>query len=93
MCGISVILRLDGDAATDLADLNRMHRAQRHRGPDGQRAFAIDRRFEGRRFERVPALYDDPAALSMVAAVRRLRISDMRPERIGRWYLPISAAG
>src|SRR6516164_10868574 len=81
MCGISAILRLDGDAAMDLVDLDRMHRAQRHRGPDGQGAFTIDRRFEGRRFERVPALWnDEPAELSMVAAVRRLRISDMRPE-------------
>ena len=81
MCGISAILRLDGDAAMDLVDLDRMHRAQRHRGPDGQGAFTIDRRFEGRRFERVPALWaDQPAELSMVAAVRRLRISDMRPE-------------
>ena len=58
-----------------------MHAAQRHRGPDGQGAFTIDRRFEGRRFERVPAAHDGPpAGLSLIAAVRRLRISDVRPE-------------
>jgi asparagine synthase (glutamine-hydrolysing) len=81
MCGISAILRLDGDAAADLADLDRMHVAQRHRGPDGEGAFTIDRHFQGRRFERVPAAHDDrPADLRVIAAVQRLRISDVRPE-------------
>lgn len=81
MCGISAILRLGGSAAPDLADLDRMHRAQRHRGPDGEGAFAIDTRFEGRRFDRVPTPGEvDAAGLRAVAAVRRLRISDLRPE-------------
>jgi asparagine synthase (glutamine-hydrolysing) len=80
MCGISVILRLNGDAAADLADLDRMHRAQRHRGPDGEGAFTIDRYYEGRRFERLSAIHDRAAELRMVAAVRRLRISDTRPQ-------------
>jgi asparagine synthase (glutamine-hydrolysing) len=80
MCGISAILHLESDAAVDLADLDRMHRAQRHRGPDGEGAFTIDRHFEGRRYERVPDPREArPAPLRMVAAVRRLRISDLRP--------------
>jgi asparagine synthase (glutamine-hydrolysing) len=80
MCGISAILHLESDAAGDLADLDRMHRAQRHRGPDGEGAFTIDRHFEGRRYERVPDPRDErPAELRVVAAVRRLRISDVRP--------------
>ena len=69
MCGISAIVRLDGDAAMDLADLDCMHRAQKHRGPDGKGAFTIDRRCDGRRFERVPVLHHDrPAELSIRAA-------------------------
>ena len=51
MCGISAICRTEGDAASDLADLERMHNAQRHRGPDGEGAFTIDRQFKGRRHE------------------------------------------
>jgi asparagine synthase (glutamine-hydrolysing) len=80
MCGISAIVRLDGDAAEDLADLDRMHHAQGHRGPDGEGAFTIDRKFEGRRYDRVPGRADrGPAELRVIAAVRRLRISDLRP--------------
>jgi asparagine synthase (glutamine-hydrolysing) len=80
MCGISAILRFEGDATRDLADLDRMHYAQRHRGPDGEGAFAIDRRFKGRRYEHVPAPGNlSSAELCFVAAVRRLRISDTRP--------------
>ena len=95
MCGISAILRLDGDAADDLADLDRMHRAQRHRGPDGEGAFTIDRQFEGRRCERVPARGDGAGRRSFAWSRRcggcgyptcgRLPIS--------RWSPPISAAG
>jgi asparagine synthetase B (glutamine-hydrolysing) len=36
MCEISAIFRFEGDAGADLAELDRMHRAQRHRGPDGR---------------------------------------------------------
>jgi asparagine synthase (glutamine-hydrolysing) len=80
MCGISAIVRLEGDAAVDFAHLSRMHRAQRHRGPDGEGAFTIDRHFEGRRYEGVPSSNEDqPSALRLIAAVRRLRISDLRP--------------
>jgi len=79
MCGISAIFRLQGDAAGDLADLERMHCAQRHRGPDGEGAFTIDRHFDGRRYERVPVAHDAGLAeLRLIAAVRRLRISDVR---------------
>jgi asparagine synthase (glutamine-hydrolysing) len=80
MCGISAIIRLEGDAAVDFADLSRMHHAQRHRGPDGEGAFTIDWHFQGRRYERVPAPDEERLArLRMIAAVRRLRISDLRP--------------
>jgi asparagine synthase (glutamine-hydrolysing) len=80
MCGISAIVRLEGDAAVDLADLSRMHRAQRHRGPDGEGAFTIDSHFEGRRYNSVPTSQGGQSAgLRLIAAVRRLRISDLRP--------------
>jgi asparagine synthase (glutamine-hydrolysing) len=80
MCGISAILRLEGGAVADLADLDRMHRAQQHRGPDGEGAFVIDRQFAGTRYERVPSPGDlQSTELRVVAALRRLRISDPRP--------------
>lgn len=80
MCGISVICRAEGDAAGDLADLERMHNAQRHRGPDGEGAFTIDRQFEGRRYEHVPRSRDErQTELRVIAALRRLRVSDTRP--------------
>jgi asparagine synthetase B (glutamine-hydrolysing) len=47
MCGISAIFRFEGDAGADLADLD-MHRAQRHRGPDGKGALVIYRHLRGR---------------------------------------------
>jgi asparagine synthase (glutamine-hydrolysing) len=79
MCGISAICRTEGDAASDLADLERMHNAQRHRGPDGEGGFTIDRQFKGRRHEHVPKSRDEgQAELRVIAAVRRLRISDTR---------------
>jgi asparagine synthetase B (glutamine-hydrolysing) len=54
MCGISAIFRFAGDAGADLSDLDLMHRAQRHRGPDGEGALVIDRHLEGRRYQRLP---------------------------------------
>jgi len=78
MCGISAILRLDGDAGVDLEDLDRMHRALRHRGPDGEGAVVVDAHFEGRRYQRVPAERRPLRELRFIAAVRRLRIYDMR---------------
>jgi len=81
MCGISGIVRFGGSAAVDLADLDTMHRAQRHRGPDGEGAITIDRTFAVRRFDRVPTLADQGSCeLNMIGAVRRLRISDLRAE-------------
>ena len=64
MCGISAICRTEGDATGDLADLERMHDAQRHRGPDGEGAFTIDRQFKGRRYEHVPKSRDGGQAFS-----------------------------
>ena len=77
MCGISAIYRFDGDPGGDLADLRRMHDAQRHRGPDGEGAFVIRRDFGGARFDRIP---DDDSSMRFAGAVRRLRVSDPRPE-------------
>jgi asparagine synthase (glutamine-hydrolysing) len=77
MCGISAIVRFDGDQAQDLADLRRMHDAQRHRGPDGEGAFVIRNDFSGARFDRIP---EKDALMCFAGAVRRLRVSDPRPE-------------
>jgi asparagine synthase (glutamine-hydrolysing) len=77
MCGISAILRFDGDPSRDLADLGRMHDAQRHRGPDGEGCFVIGRDFAATRFGQVPAGNDGHR---FIGAVRRLRVSDPRPE-------------
>jgi asparagine synthase (glutamine-hydrolysing) len=80
MCGISAIFRFEGDAGADLADLDRMHCAQRHRGPDGEGALMIDRQLQGRRYARPPVTgRERPEGLRLVAAVRRLRICDVRP--------------
>jgi asparagine synthetase B (glutamine-hydrolysing) len=79
MCGISAIFRFEGDAGADLADLDLMHRAQRHRGPDGEGALVINQHLQGRRYERLPVPNaEKPEQLRLVAAVRRLRISDLR---------------
>jgi asparagine synthase (glutamine-hydrolysing) len=81
MCGISAVLRFGGDARSDLADLGRMHDAQRHRGPDGEGSFTLDLNFRGERSERVPSGPGSVAAgLRFAGAVRRLRISDLRPQ-------------
>jgi asparagine synthase (glutamine-hydrolysing) len=81
MCGISAILRFAGSPPLDLVDLGRMHDAQRHRGPDGEGSFTVDRNFVGARFGRVPAVHEHPdTEFRLAAAVRRLRISDLRPE-------------
>jgi asparagine synthase (glutamine-hydrolysing) len=78
MCGISAIFRFEGDAGADLADLDRMHRAQRHRGPDGEGAMVVNRHWQGRRYQRLPAPGSERGDLRLIAAVRRLRISDLR---------------
>jgi asparagine synthase (glutamine-hydrolysing) len=79
MCGISAIFRFEGDAGTDLADLDRMHRAQRHRGPDGEGAMVIDRHLQGRRYEQLPVPSLERAEeLRLVAAVRQLRTCGVR---------------
>ena len=81
MCGISAILRFAGNSTRDLADLLRMHDAQRHRGPDGEGSFTVDRGFDGERFDRVPSPGEHPDTdYRLIAAVRRLRISDLRPQ-------------
>jgi asparagine synthase (glutamine-hydrolysing) len=79
MCGISAILRFAGNAGDDLRDLERMHRSLLHRGPDAEGAFLIDAGFEGRRFQSVPSSSDAGSnPLKAIAAVRRLRVSDLR---------------
>jgi asparagine synthetase B (glutamine-hydrolysing) len=78
MCGISAIFRFEGDAGADLADLDLMHRAQRHRGLDGEGALVIDRHLQGRRYQPLPAAGSKRGELRLVAAVRRLRISGLR---------------
>lgn len=79
MCEISANFRFEGDAGSDLADLDRMHRAQRHRGPDGEGALVIDQHLQGRRYERLPVPNSEkPEELRRVADVQRLRISDLR---------------
>jgi asparagine synthase (glutamine-hydrolysing) len=81
MCGLSAILQLTDDAPLDLTDLRRMHDAQQHRGPDGEGSFAVDRNLSGVRYEHVPSVQDAGAArIHFAGAVRRLRISDLRPE-------------
>lgn len=77
MCGISAIFRFDCDPGRVLADLRRMHDAQRHRGPDGEGAFVIGKDFDGARFDRIPVDGETPR---FAGAVRRLRVSDPRPE-------------
>ena len=77
MCGISAIFRFDVDSAQDIADLRRMHDAQRHRGPDGEGAFIIGEDFRGARFDQIP---QHSGLLRFAGAVRRLRVSDPRPE-------------
>ena len=81
MCGLSTILRFGGSAAIDLADLAQMHDSLRHRGPDGEGCFVVTRQMQGRRLDRVPTREQAVAEdLSLVAAVRRLRVSDLRQQ-------------
>jgi asparagine synthase (glutamine-hydrolysing) len=80
MCGLSAILRFGASAAIDLDDLARMHGALRHRGPDGEGCFTVSTQMRGSRFDRVPERQDVNDPLSLVAAVRRLRVSDLRLE-------------
>ena len=77
MCGISALFRFEGGPGQDLADLRQMHDAQRHRGPDGEGAFVIWKDFDGARFDQIPR---DGEAPRFAGAVRRLRVSDPRPE-------------
>jgi asparagine synthase (glutamine-hydrolysing) len=81
MSGISAILRLRGDASADLGDLARMHAVQRHRGPDGEGAFAMDQGFRGRRLARPWAAPEGSLGpLRMVAAVSELKLTPPRAE-------------
>jgi asparagine synthase (glutamine-hydrolysing) len=81
MCGISAIVRFAGNAADDLRDLESMHRALLHRGPDAEGAFLVTAEFEGRRLQRVPSSWGAGSSeLRAIAAVRRLRVSDLRAE-------------
>jgi asparagine synthase (glutamine-hydrolysing) len=77
MCGISAVFRFDSDPSRDLADLRRMHDAQRHRGPDGEGVLIVGEDSRGTRFERIPS-HSQPFCFA--GAVRRLRVSDPRPE-------------
>lgn len=81
MCGISAVIRFAGDAADDLRDLDRMHHSLLHRGPDAEGAFLVNAQFEGRRYPGIPpSRADGNSALRAIAAVRRLRVSDLRAE-------------
>src|SRR5688572_8897612 len=81
MCGISAIVR-GGDAAPiDLRTLAQMHGLLRHRGPDGEGCFTVNANLQGRRLEKVPEPGQGTAeGFKVAAAVRRLRVSDLRPE-------------
>ena len=79
MCGISCILRFAGDADDDLPALQRMHMLLQHRGPDGEGALIVSRQTRAARLERIPTP-GEHGALKLIAAVRRLRVSDLRPE-------------
>jgi asparagine synthase (glutamine-hydrolysing) len=81
MCGISAIVRFAGNAADDLGDLDRMHRELLHRGPDAEGAFLVSAGLEGWRLRGIPASFDEGGRpLRAIAAVRRLRVSDLRAE-------------
>ena len=81
MCGISAIIRFAGNAADDLDDLERMHRSLLHRGPDAEGAFFVTAEFEGRRLHCVPSSCGHGSSeLRVIAAVRRLRVSDLRED-------------
>jgi asparagine synthase (glutamine-hydrolysing) len=81
MCGISAIVRFAGNAADDLRDLEHMHRSLLHRGPDSEGVFLVTAEFEGRRLQCVPsACGHGSGELRAIAAVRRLRVSDLREE-------------
>jgi asparagine synthase (glutamine-hydrolysing) len=81
MCGLSAILRFAGNAEGDLRDLERMHQSLQHRGPDAEGAFVVNAGFEGRRLQGLPFSGDDRGGqLRAVAAVRRLRVSDLRAD-------------
>src|SRR3954468_14796507 len=77
MCGISAIFRFASDPTDDLTDLQRMHDAPPHRGPDGTAALVIGQDFVATRFHQIPR-NNEPVRFA--GAVRRLRISDTRPE-------------
>jgi asparagine synthase (glutamine-hydrolysing) len=81
MCGISAIVRFAGDARDDVHDLDLMHRSLLHRGPDAEGAFFVDAAYEGRRLQGIPSATDSGSRpLRAIAAVRRLRVSDLRAE-------------
>jgi asparagine synthase (glutamine-hydrolysing) len=70
MSAISAILRFQGDASADLADLVRMHAAQRHRGRDGEGALAIDQDGRAYSFKQLPVPGELPHSPRMIAAMR-----------------------
>ena len=77
MCGISAIFSFAGNAADDLGDLAQMHHSLLHRGPDGEGGFAADAAFNGHRIASPATAVWPHGGLKVVAAVRRLRVSDL----------------
>jgi asparagine synthase (glutamine-hydrolysing) len=79
VCGISAVVSFGGSDGGNISHpLGIMHRALKHRGPDGQGLLAIDRSF---RWQRIAAL-DDACweGHRIGGAFRRLKIRDLTEE-------------
>lgn len=78
MCGISAILRSGAEHAPDARRVAAMHAELLHRGPDAEGFFMVDPAGQG---HRVATLLEAEARpWRWLAAIRRLRVSDLRAE-------------
>lgn len=81
MCGISVVLGKTGGSSANFKRLSSMHGALKHRGPDGEGFLLIDSAMSPHLSLRSPTQAELTTLQPRVmAAVRRLRIHDLREE-------------
>ncbi|HLY63025.1 MAG TPA: asparagine synthase (glutamine-hydrolyzing) [Terriglobia bacterium] len=81
MCGISVVLGKSGAVPAGFDRLSKMHGTLKHRGPDGEGFLLIDSALSPHLFLRPPSQAElTTLQPKFMAAVRRLRIHDLRTE-------------